>query len=95
MTSDPRMDEFVEEARSMLKEGYGRDYALGAVRGLAVRNMVEVTLPECTENFYPIVKIHEMALRELEDIFYAMIQQDEDLSREMLVAALVEGQVWE
>lgn len=88
-------EEFIQSARDVLS-GYGRDYALGAVRGLAVRNMISVVLPEPAEGFYPIVKIHEMALRELEDIFYNHVQSDERSdSREELILKLVKQRVWE
>ena len=85
---------FVRSARDLLRE-YGRDYALGAVRGLAVRNMISVTLPPTPPDFYPLVKIHEMALRELEDLFYSHLDDGEDENRGSLVAALVKEKVWE
>lgn len=86
---------FIQSARDVLS-GYGRDYAIGAVRGLAVRNMISVVLPEPAEGFYPIVKVHEMALRELEDLFYNHVELDERSdSREELVLKLVDRKVWE
>jgi hypothetical protein len=86
---------FIQAARDVLTS-YGRDYAIGAVRGLAVRNMISVAFPQTVEGFYPIVKIHEMALRELEEVFYNYIQSDETVdSREELILALVEQKVWE
>jgi len=88
-------EELIQSARDVLSQ-YGRDYAIGAVRGLAVRNMISVALPEPTEGFYPIVKIHEMALRELEDVFYNHVQSDERSdSREELILKLVKQRVWE
>ena len=88
-------DDLVRSARDVLS-GYGRDYAIGAVRGLAVRNMISVVLPEPAEGFYPIVKVHEMALRELEEVFYDHIlsERGED-SREELILKLVARKVWE
>ena len=88
-------DKLIQFARDALSP-YGRDYAIGAVRGLAVRNMMSVELPESTEGFYPIVKIHEMALRDLEEVFYSYIQDDgsgED--REKLIMKLIDKMVWE
>ena len=63
-------EELVASVRGILAE-YGRDYSIGAIHGLAVRNMVSVKLPEVTPGFYPIVKVHEMAIKELEEVFYA------------------------
>ena len=86
---------FVRLARDVLS-GYGRDYAIGAVRGLAVRNMISIVFPEPVEGFYPIVKIHEMALRELETVFYNHVLSNEaDDKREELILKLVEHKVWE
>ena len=88
-------DRFVRLARDVLSE-YGRDYAIGVVRGLAVRNMISVVFPEPVEGFYPIVKVHEMALKELEDVFYNYIQSNETAdNREELILKLVEQKVWE
>jgi len=88
-------EELIQSARDVLSQ-YGRDYAIGAVRGLAVRNMISVVLPEPAEGFYPIVKIHEMALRELEDVFYNHVQSDERSdSREEIILKLVKQRVWE
>ena len=88
-------DSFVQSIRDALSS-YGRDYAIGAVRGLAVRNMISVVLPDPTEGFYPIVKIHEMALKDLEEIFYNFLQLDEKgSSREDLILALIQQKVWE
>ena len=87
--------DLIRSAREILS-AYGRDYAIGAVRGLAVRNMVSVITPEPTEGFYPIVKVHAMALSELEDVFYDHVQSGEEEScREELILKLVEGKVWE
>jgi hypothetical protein len=89
------LGKFIQSARDVLSQ-YGRDYAIGAVRGLAVRNMLSVALPEPADGFYPIVKIHEMALRELEDVFYNHVQSDERSdSREELIMKLVKQRVWE
>lgn len=89
------LEEFIQSARDVLSQ-YGRDYAIGAVRGLAVRNMISIALPEPAEGFYPIVKIHEMALRELEDVFYNHVQSDEKSDgREELILKLVKQRVWE
>ena len=86
---------FVQLARDILGD-YGRDYAIGAVRGLAVRNMISVALPDFAEGFYPIVKVHEMALRELEELFYGCVDLDqEEGGREKLILKLVEQKVWE
>ncbi len=87
-------DELVRSARAILSE-YGRDYAIGALHGLAVRNMISVTLPEVTPGFYPIVKIHEIALRDLEDIFYGYLQEDGDGDREAIIARFEADKVWE
>jgi hypothetical protein len=65
--------ELVATVRGILTE-YGRDYSIGAIHGLAVRNMVSVKLPEVTPGFYPIVKIHEMAITELEEVFYGFLE---------------------
>ncbi len=86
---------FIQSARDVLSP-YGRDYAIGAVRGLAVRNMLSVVLPEPAEGFYPIVKVHEMALSELEEVFYNHVQSDErSESREELILILIDQKVWE
>lgn len=88
-------ESLIRSARVVLAR-YGRDYAIGAVHGLAVRNMMSVSLPESTQNFYPLVKVHEMALLELEEVFYSYIQRSgaED-DREKLILKLVEKKVWE
>lgn len=89
------IENLVRSARDILS-AYGRDYAIGAVRGLAVRNMVSIDTPEPTEGFYPIVKVHAMALRELEEIFYDHVQSGGDEGgREELILKLVEAKVWE
>jgi hypothetical protein len=85
---------FIRSAREVLVP-YGRDYAIGAVRGLAVRNMMSVTLPETTEGFYPIVKVHLMALKELEEIFYNYIEENQTEEVRDLIMDLVERGVWE
>jgi hypothetical protein len=87
------LERFIRSARDALSS-YGRDYAIGAVRGLAVRNMISVVLPDSAEGFYPIVKVHEMALRELEDLFYDLVQLGKN-SREELILKLVDRKVWE
>lgn len=89
------LERFIRSARDVLSS-YGRDYALGAVRGLAVRNMISVVLPDSAEGFYPIVKVHDMALRDLEEVFYNYIQSvEESDSREELILKLVDQKVWE
>lgn len=89
------LERFIRSARDVLSY-YGRDYALGAVRGLAVRNMISVVLPDSVEGFYPIVKVHEMALKELEEVFYNHVQSVEGSdSREELILKLVDQKVWE
>ena len=86
---------FIQSVRDALSS-YGKDYAIGAVRGLAVRNMLSVVLPDPVEGFYPIVKIHEMALKELEEMFYNHIQSGERSDgREQLILKLVDRKVWE
>ena len=86
---------FIQSVRDALSS-YGKDYAIGAVRGLAVRNMLSVDLPDPVEGFYPIVKIHEMALKELEELFYNHIQSGERSDdREQLILKLVDQRVWE
>ena len=88
------LERFVLSAREILSS-YGRDYAICAVRSLAVRNMVSVVLPDTAEGFYPIVKVHEMALGELEEVFYGYVQSEERTeSREELILKLVEQEVW-
>ncbi len=82
------------QAREILA-GYGRDYALGALRGLAVRNMVSLDLPAPSPEFYPLVKIHEMALRELEDAFYAHLAAEDSATAADLIRSLAAGRVWE
>jgi hypothetical protein len=94
MQNKGKYDDLVHSAREILSE-YGRDYAIGALRGLAVRNMMSVTLPEVTPGFYPIVKIHEIALRDLEDIFYEYLQEDGGGDRETIIARFVADKVWE
>ena len=88
-------DSLIQSARAVLAS-YGRDYAIGAVHGLAVRNMMSVSLPESAQNFYPLVKVHEMALHDLEEVFYSHVQLTgtED-DREKLILKLVEKKVWE
>jgi hypothetical protein len=87
-------DSFIRSVREALSR-YGKDYAIGAVRGLAVRNMMSFTFPDPADGFYPIVKVHEMALRELEDMFYSYIQSGtESVSREDLIRRLVDQEVW-
>ena len=88
-------DSFIQSVRKTLSQ-YGRDYAIGAVRGLAVRNMMSVSFPDPSEGFYPLVKIHEMALKDLENIFYNYVQSErEDVSIEDLIIRLVDRRVWE
>ena len=88
-------ERFVQFIRSALSP-YGRDYAIGAVRGLAVRNMMSIPLPEPSEGFYPIVKVHEMALKDLEDVFYKFVQWEETRdNKKELILKLVDQRVWE
>ena len=90
-------NELVDSVREILAE-YGRDYAIGAIHGLAVRNMVSVKLPEVTSGFYPIVKVHEMALTELEELFYGYLQAHdahEDGDRAEIITRFVAENVWE
>ena len=90
-----KLEKLIRSARDILSS-YGRDYALGAVRGLAVRNMISVVLPDSEEGFYPIVKVHEMALRDLEEVFYNYIQSVEGSdNREELILELINQKVWE
>ena len=82
-------------ARDVLSS-YGRDYAIGVVRSLAVRNMMSVDLPEPAQGFYPIVKIHQMALKELEEVFYGYVGWDGSTERrEQLIRELIDQRVWE
>ncbi len=92
--SKGQYDELVRSAREVLSE-YGQDYAIRALHGLAVRNMVSVTLPEVTPGFYPIVKVHELALTDLEEIFYGYLQEDGDGDREAIIAHFVAKKIWE
>ena len=87
-------DDLLGSVRSIVAE-YGRDYGIGAIRGLAVRNMISVKLPEVTPGFYPIVKIHEMAITELEEVFYGYLQAHEDGDREEIISRFVAEKVWE
>lgn len=95
--SKPACSALVESVREILAE-YGRDYAIGAVHGLAVRNMVSVKLPEVTSGFYPIVKVHEMAITELEEVFYGYLDAHDahgDGDREEIITRFVAEKVWE
>ena len=95
MTKGIDTGSFVQSVRDVLSY-YGRDYAIGAVRGLAVRNMISVKLPDPVEGFYPIDKIHMLALKDLEEMFYAVDQLDDEAGmREKLILSLVDGKVWE
>lgn len=87
-------DRFIIAARETLAP-YGRDYAIGAIRSLAVRNMISVPLPDTGEGFYPILKIHTIALKELEDVFYNYIEINELENRGDLIMSLVYEKVWE
>ncbi|NOY87219.1 MAG: hypothetical protein GXP52_07975 [Deltaproteobacteria bacterium] len=88
------LEELIRNAREVLSY-YGRDYSIGAVRGLATRNMVRLDLPELSENFFPIVKVHEMALMDLEEIFYAYLQDSGDGDRDAILRLMVEEKIWE
>lgn len=88
------LDGFAQSVRVILAE-YGRDYALGAVRGLATRNMISVDLPATSPEFYPIVKVHAHALEDLEKIFYSYLESAETVEREDIINKLVEARVWE
>jgi len=88
------LSQLIGSAREIM-EGYGRDYSIGAVRSLARRNMVEVVLPPVTEGFYPIVKVHEMAVNELEEVFYLFLQMNDSATPEGLLHELVKMKVWE
>jgi hypothetical protein len=58
--------------------------------------MMSVPLPDSADNFYPLVKVHEMALQDLEDVFYSHIQHTgAEVDREKLIMKLVEKKVWE
>lgn len=88
-------DKLVQAAREVLS-AYGRDYAIGAVRGLAVRNMMSVDLPDPSDGFYPIVKVHEMALRDLEEVFYSYIEsRGSQHERRRIIMKLINQLVWE
>ena len=86
--------QFIQTAREVLAP-FGRDYALGAIRSLAVRNMISIALPEPVEGFYPIVKVHLMALKDLEDVYYNYIQRNQTEDSMDLIMNLVEERVWE
>lgn len=88
------LDAFLREAREILRD-YGRDYAIGAIHGLAVRNMVSVSLPSLTAGFYPIVKVHGMALKELEDLFYDYLQDNGTVDGETVISQMIEEKIWE
>jgi hypothetical protein len=88
------MSHLIRSVREVLIP-YGRDYAIGAMHGLAVRNMVSVSLPSVTEGFYPIVKVHEMALGEVEELFYRHLQESGSEAREGIINRMVEEKVWE
>ena len=94
MGDQSSLDNLLREAREILGD-YGRDYAIGALRGLAVRNMIKVSLPGLTDGFYPIVKVHEMALRELEDLYYGYLQERQSDDGEDLLRMMVQERVWE
>jgi len=87
-------DRLIREARESLAP-YGRDYAIGAIRSLAVRNMLSVPLPDTGEGFYPILKVHTIALKELEDVFYDYVELNESEDRGDLIMSLVYEKVWE
>ncbi len=87
-------DKFVRSAREVLSD-YGTDYAIGAIRGLAVRNMLSVRLPATTPGFYPIVKVHSHALEDLEELFYSYLESAEIEDSEDVINKLVEERVWE
>ncbi|MEE8547423.1 MAG: hypothetical protein V3S63_04890 [bacterium] len=93
MTSS-EFDKFVHSVREVLSD-YGRDYAIGAIRGLAVRNMLSVKLPATTPEFYPIVKVHSHALEDLEELFYSYLESAEIENSENIINKLVEERVWE
>ncbi|UCG37988.1 MAG: hypothetical protein JSV00_07225 [bacterium] len=95
MTGSPGdIRDLVQAAREILSH-YGRDYAIGALKGLAVRNMMSLSLPPLTPGFYPIVKVHEMALRELEEVFYGHLELAGDDGREDLIRTLAVERIWE
>ncbi len=93
MTSSD-FDKFARSVKEVLSE-YGRDYAIGAIRGLAVRNMLSVNLPDTAPEFYPIVKVHSHALEDLEELFYSYLESAEIENREDIINKLVEERVWE
>lgn len=84
----------VAQAREIMN-GYGRDYAIGALKGLAVRNMVSVDLPASSPGFYPIVKVHAMALKDLEEAFYGHLAADETMTAADVIRCLVAQRIWE
>jgi len=86
--------ELIPIVRNRLAE-YGQDYALGAIRGLAIRNMVSVSLPEPSPDFYPIVRVHALALEELENIFYSFLEDTGIDDRESIIQKMIEERVWE
>jgi len=88
------MSHLVRMVREALAS-YGRDYAIGAVRGLAVRNMIAASLPGVTEGFYPIVKVHEMALGDVEELFYGYLEDSGSEDREGIINRMIEEKVWE
>lgn len=95
MTQDPDdMSSLILAVREVLAS-YGRDYAIGAIHGLAVRNMVSISLPVVTDGFYPIVKVHEMALGEVEELFYGYLQKSGNENREGVINRMVNEKVWE
>lgn len=87
-------DRFISAARETLAP-YGRDYAIGAIRTLAVRNMISVHLPDPVDGFYPIVKVHIMAVKELEDVFYDYLELNETEDRGDIIMNLVKEKIWE
>ncbi len=87
-------DGFVRSVRESLSD-YGRDYAIGAIRGLAIRNMLSVKLPATAPEFYPIVRVHSHALEDLEKLFYSYLESAGIEDSEDIVNKLVEKRVWE
>ena len=94
MPAKSDLELFITTVREILSP-FGRDYALGAVRGLAVRNMMSVDLPETSEGFYPIVKVHGIALKDLEEEYYRFLHSGSGYGQEELIIKLVEEEVWE
>ena len=59
-----------------LDKEFGRNYILRALKVIANRQMLFLDIPEPSPDFLPILKVLEIVINEIEEVFYKILEQD-------------------